>query len=255
MRIKEKLNDYKTKTQLYKLSQTAIICMLLLVVVEVLFQIPQVNKFFDPSQNIGKDVSIGAWIALWGLMFLQVTIIPIPMLPILVFCNSTQFVSFGDGLQGLLSTRTLFFVLYCSSASVVGSMVAYWLGKIGGRRAVKWIAGDEEEFDKWSNALNGKLGKRLYALTVLLPIFPDDILCIVVGAMKMDFLFFVVTHLICSVIGIYASLIFMRLPYIDAFFNSSSEGFPIALVVYSIILVFCISISIVLRKSIKKDIV
>ena len=134
-------------------------------------------------------------------------------------------------------------------------MVAYWLGKIGGRRAVKWIAGDEEEFDKWSNALNGKLGKRLYALTVLLPIFPDDILCIVVGAMKMDFLFFVVTHLICSIIGIYASLIFMRLPYIDAFFNSSGEGFPIALVVYSIILVFCISISIVLRKSIKKDIV
>ena len=134
-------------------------------------------------------------------------------------------------------------------------MVAYWLGKIGGRRAVKWIAGDEEEFDKWSNALNGKLGKRLYALTVLLPIFPDDILCIVVGAMKMDFLFFVVTHLICSIIGIYVSLIFMRLPYIDAFFNSSGEGFPIALVVYSIILLFCISISIVLRKSIKKDIV
>lgn len=251
-KLLRKFNNNKTKTQLYKLSQTALLCMLFLVVVEVLFQIPYIQELFNPSKSIGNDVSIGGWIALWMLMFLQVTVIPIPMLPILVFCNRTQFVSFSGGIIGLFSIRTLFFVLFCTSASVVGSMAAYGLGKLCGRRAMKWVAGDEREFDKWSSAMNGKLGKRLYGLTVLLPIFPDDLLCIVVGAMKMDFLYFVSVHIICSIIGIFSSLLFMRLPYINVFFNNDG-GFPTALLVYSIILIICITISITLKNSLKNN--
>nr|DAG40966.1 MAG TPA: hypothetical protein [Caudoviricetes sp.] len=44
----------------------------------MLFLIPSINNIFDPERNIGKDVSIIAWVALWLLMFAQVTIIPIP---------------------------------------------------------------------------------------------------------------------------------------------------------------------------------
>lgn len=176
------------------------------------------------------------------------------MLPIMVACNRTYLVSdLGFGLMDLFSMRTLFFIVFCTSATVVGSIVAYWLGRFGGKRAVKWIAGDEEEFDKWTHAMNGKVGKGAYALTVLLPIFPDDLLCIVVGAMRMDFLFFVVVHVVGSLIGMFTGLFCMRLPYANEFFNSGGESFPTALLVYSILTIVFLVATLLLKKSLKKN--
>lgn len=254
MKVKEKLQKEKTRTQLYKLSQTAAVCILLLIVVEVLFLIPSINNIFDPERNIGKDVSIIAWVALWLLMFAQVTIIPIPQMPILVFCNKTKLVSYGTSIVDLFSGRTLFFTLFCASAALCGSMIAYLMGKSFGRKAVKWIAGEESEFDKWSNSFNSKTGKFIYGLTVLLPVFPDDLLCIVVGALKMDFIFFIIVHSICSVIGIFCSLLFMRLPYVERFFNGG-DGFPWALLIYSILFIACIIVILLLKKKRPPEIV
>lgn len=168
-------------------------------------------------------------------------------MPILVFCNKTKLVSYGTSIGALFSGRTLFFALFCASASLCGSMLAYFLGKAFGRRAVKWIAGEEEEFDKWSNSFNSRTGKFIYGLTVLLPLFPDDLLCIVVGALKMDFIFFIIVHAVCSVIGIFCSLLFMRLPYVERFFNSG-DGFPWALLIYSILFIICIIAILLLKK-------
>jgi membrane protein YqaA with SNARE-associated domain len=112
-------------------------------------------------------------------------------MPIYVFCNGCNgIIANGPGLISLLSLKTIFFILYTTSACVLGSMCAYSMGRTGGKKAVKWIAGDEEEYFDWCKKLNCKAGKWLYALTVFLPIFPDDIICIVVGAIKMDFKFF-----------------------------------------------------------------
>ena len=95
----------------------------------------------------------------------------------------------------------------------MGSIVAYALGKLFGRRAVKWAAGDEEEFDKWTHAFNSKSGKILYGLTVLLPLFPDDVISMVMGAVKLDFVYFVIVHAICSFIGTFTMIFVMRLPF------------------------------------------
>lgn len=252
-KLKNKFNNEKTKTQLYKLCQTATVCLLLLFVVESLFQIPAINNFFSPENGIGDEMGIVSWCALWLLMFLQVTIIPIPMLPILVVCNKTSLVANDNSLASLISGQTLGFVLFCTSAIVAGSMCAYLLGKLFGRKAVKWAAGDEQEFDKWSNAFNSRKGKFFYMLTVLFPLFPDDIISIVMGAVKMDFLYFVIVHAICSFIGTYTMLIFMRLPYISEFFNSSVDSFPVALVVYSALLVICCIILLITKHNIKKS--
>lgn len=160
------------------------------------------------------------------------------MLPILLVCNKTPLVANDDSLVSLFSGQTLEFVLFCTSAIVAGSMCAYLLGKLFGRKAVKWAAGGEEEFDKWSNAFNSKKGKFFYMLTVLFPLFPDDVISIVMGAVKMNFLYFVIVHAVCSFIGTYTMLVFMRLPYISEFFNSSEDSFPFALVVYGVLLLF-----------------
>ena len=102
---------------------------------------------------------------------------------------------------------------------------------------------------------NGKLGKQLYTATVLLPIFPDDILCLVAGAVQIDFKFFVVVNVIGRIIGTVTLLVFMRLPYLSQFFSSATNGgIPWALFVYALLLILCFIVIIFwydLKKKIK----
>ena len=59
-------------------------------------------------------------------MFAQVTIIPIPALPILTACNQMAgLVAKDNSLSGLFSLNTLSFLLLTSSAAVLGSICAY----------------------------------------------------------------------------------------------------------------------------------
>ena len=162
-----------------------------------------------------KEDQIVVWVVLWLLMFAQVTIIPMPAMPIYAFCINTTLVSFRTDVWGLFSVRTLFFTIFVTSASVMGAIVAYWMGRLGGKKAGKWI----------------------YAATVLLPIFPDDIICIVVGSMKMDFKFYSIVNFTGRIIGTYCMLLFMRMPGVNKFFSSAVDGgFPWALLIYSLLL-------------------
>lgn len=171
-------------------------------------------------------------------------------MPIYIFCNGYNgVIANGSGLTDLLSLKTLFFILYVTSACLIGSICAYILGKIGGKRAVKWIAGDEDDYNLWCEKLNGKMGKWIYAATVLFPIFPDDIICLVVGAMKMGFKFFILTNIVGRIIGVICICIFMRLPIINGFLMSSlNGGFPWALLVYIILFVLSIVAAIIWKK-------
>lgn len=169
-------------------------------------------------------------------------------MPLYVFCNNTSLVAFGPNLIDLFSLRTLFFVCFVVSACLAGSIASYFLGRLCGKKAVKWIAGDEEEYNKWSSTLNCRAGKYIYSATIIFPIFPDDLLCIVVGALKMNFPFFVLVNIVGKLIGAFCMLLFLRVPIICDFFQSSiNGGFPWALLVYSILLVLCIIVLIILK--------
>lgn len=246
----KKLNlSDKTKHQIYKLFLALILSLFLLVIVELLFQIPTISNAFG-GDTIENQVGVGIWIALWFLMFAQVTIIPVPAIPIYIFCNGYNgIIANGPNLGDLLSFKTLFFILFVTSACLMGAICAYQMGKFGGKKAIKWIAGEEEDYNLWCSKLNCKIGKWIYAATVLFPIFPDDIICVVVGAMKIDFKFFVLTNIIGRIIGIVAMCLFMRLPIINNFLMSSlNGGFPWALLVYSILLIISIVAAIFWKK-------
>lgn len=251
--IKQIFAEDKHKKQITKLLYTVIICVSLLLLVECLFQIPGIKNIFN-AESIGTDgASITAWIILWLLMFAQVTIIPIPAMPIYVFCSGTKLVAKGDGLLDLFSIETVFFCLFVVSACLAGSIVAYWLGRIGGGKAVRWIAGEEEDYNQWCKVLNKKGGKIFYACTILFPIFPDDLLCLVVGAMKLDFIYFTIVNIIGKLIGSFCMLVFIRLPIISDFFTSSrGEGFPWSIVIYILLLIITIVITIIWKIKINK---
>lgn len=252
-KLKQILNTDRHKKQITKFLYAAIMCIGLLLFVECLFQIPAINNLFNEEAIGATGENIGAWIILWLLMFAQVTIIPIPAMPIYVFCSGTNLVANGLSLTDLFSLRTCFFCIFVVSACVVGSMVAYWLGRLGGGKAVKWIAGDEDEYNQWCQILNKKGGKIFYACTILFPIFPDDILCLVVGAMKMDFKYFTVVNIVGKLVGAFCMLLFIRLPILSDFFTSSRNGgFPLSIVIYSILFILSILATIVWKKFDKK---
>lgn len=108
----------------------------------------------------------------------QVIMLPIPII-VLVIC--------GNLIYGPLLTT-----LFCSIGVIIGSLIAFSLGKIFGLKLVKFFIGDKI-IDKYNEIMNSK-GKIILSLAFILPLFPDDVLCLLAGISNIkikDFLFIV----------------------------------------------------------------
>ena len=132
----------------------------------------------------------GVWsyLIFFVIQFLQVTFLPIPAAVTTVA---------GSLVFGPWITLAISFV-----AVILASVFSFFLGRKVGSKIVVWIAG-EEDYRKWAEKL-GK-GKFVFFLMMLLPVFPDDILCMVVGTTNMTWRFFIITNLITRPIGIFCT--------------------------------------------------
>ncbi len=127
-----------------------------------------------------------SYVIFFVIQFLQVILLPIPA----AVTTVAGTLVFGPWITIALSFTSI----------MLASLFSFFLGRKVGKRVVVWVAG-EQNFDKWS-AILGK-GKYVFFLMMLFPIFPDDILCLVVGAAtNMAYTFFIVTNLITRPIGI-----------------------------------------------------
>lgn len=204
------------REQLKKILKVLIVSTFIILISETIFSIPIVNKFF--SDIITNSSGIWTYIVIWIIMFLQVTILNIPAYVVLS-------ASISIGLH-VLSWQYIITVL---TAYMAGCILAYWLGRWFGIKAMKWCAGSEEDFNKWSNVFNTK-GKWWYLLTIIFPMFPDDILCLVAGSMKFNFGFYVLFNFIGRSIGLITMLLTLSL------IGSIGGGFPFMLLVWGIAL-------------------
>ncbi len=134
-------------------------------------------------------LSIGIWgrITYVVLQFLQVTFIPLPS-PIIIMAGS---LIYGPLQAGLLSLAGI----------LLGSTFAFFLGRTFGKRLVSFMVGQELQ-ERWTKNLTNC--KYSFFLMMLLPFFPDDILCLVAGLTNMSTTFFMVTQFITRPIGIFA---------------------------------------------------
>ena len=118
--------------------------------------------------------------------FLQVVVLPIP-----------GSVSVGVGVA-------LFGPLRCSIFSfigiVLGSIVAFAIGRVIGYKAVCWIVG-KEDLDKWLEKVKGK-DYLLLSIMFLLPLFPDDVLCFVAGLSSITWTFFIIMIVVTRAISV-----------------------------------------------------
>ena len=133
-------------------------------------------------------LDLGFWgrITFVFLQFLQVTFVPIPS-TILTIAGS---IIYGPLQGGLLSL----------SGILLGSVLAFTLGKAFGRKLVTFMVG-KETCEKWVKFLSK--ARYTFFFMMLLPMFPDDILCLVAGVTSMSWAFFVITNLVTRPIGIF----------------------------------------------------
>lgn len=117
---------------------------------------------------------------------LQVVILPIPAA---IICIVGSLI-YGPFLGGL----------YCSLGILIGSFISFFIGKTFGYKIVAWIAG-KENTDKYSVIIR-KRGGFFLGLAFLLPMFPDDILCLIAGITNMKFKTFAWVTVITRPIGV-----------------------------------------------------
>ena len=83
---------------------------------------------------------------------------------------------------------------------MLGSAFAFLLGRNFGKKLIVFMVG-EETYHKWTKVLTD--AKYAFFVMMLMPIFPDDILCLVAGVTDMTWTFFAVTILLTRPIGIF----------------------------------------------------
>ena len=149
------------------------------------------------------------------LQFLQVVILPIP---------STVTVVAGSALFGPLLGS-----LYSLAGIIIGSLVAFCIGRYAGYRVVAWMVG-KETLDKWLEKIKGK-DKLLLSAMFLLPVFPDDVLCFVAGMSSMSLLYFFIVILVSRILAIFITSYSITIIPFDTWWGLLIWGILIALVV------------------------
>ena len=150
-----------------------------------------------------KISSFGIWAPLVFILasFLQVTFIPIP---------STVTIIAGSFLFGPLLS-----FIYSYIGIVLGSILAFYLGRLIGKPFVNWVIGDEKVVDDYLLKMKNKENIILFFM-FLFPFFPDDALCSLAGILPMSFLAFLFMQLTTRLTSIGATLLFMSgeiIPY------------------------------------------
>ncbi len=215
------------KQQIIKILKVSMIATAIMLGFEILFSFDVITNWFGELITKSGD---WAYLVIWVIMFLQVTVLNIPAYVIL-----SASVSIG------ISTLSWEFILVTISAYMCGCLLAYLLGFKFGKKAVKWCAGSEEDYNKWCDVLNEK-GKWWYLITVLFPFFPDDLLCIVAGSVKFNFWFYFISNLIGRTIGLVTMLYTLKL------IGMIGGGFPFMIIVWGVALLIEIIIYLVLNR-------
>lgn len=182
----------KDKESVYKL---CLVVLFFLMLSTVILYVLQISGFWEKINSV-EDFrtyidSFGSYAVIIFILMqiLQVVILPIP-----------GFVAVG---AGVLSFGVWKGALFSLIGIMSGSLIAFFLGKFLGYKAVCWLVGKKT----LDNVLLKVKGKDKFVLTFmfLFPFFPDDVLCFVAGLSSMSNLYFVIMILITRIISVYTT--------------------------------------------------
>lgn len=214
--------------QLNKIADVCIIMLAFVLGFEILFYHSVVTNWLA---NVVKNSGVWSWVVLCFVQFVQVIIIPVPA----TFITLTSMKMYPDKLI-LLYFITLLVIL-------TGVVVTYLIGRKWGKKAVLWCAGSEEEYMKWQPILQSKKTNVIYLTTIIFPIFPDDVLCLMAGSIKMNFWWFLLCNAIGRALGL-ATFMFV--------FKTISNSL-ISIIVMIVLLVALTVIKIILKRRLTRE--
>lgn len=152
------------------------------------------NLSREQIQDFIKGTGVIAPLVYLLVTFAQVTLIPIP--------GAVTIIA-GSYLFGFWWA-----FLYSYIGTLLGSIASFALGRLIGRPYVNWVVGGKEKADEWVKKLKGRENVFLF-FAFLLPLFPDDILCAVAGALPIRWRTFIIMQLITRFTSAGATLLFM----------------------------------------------
>ena len=131
----------------------------------------------------------------WGiLVFVSLQVITTILL-CFVPATSMTFITLGVILYGA-NYKTF---LMCFSGVIISSIFMDLIGRFGGVKAIKWLVG-ESTYEQAKDLLKEK-GMVYVPFMYLLPMFPDDAICMVCGATRIKFWLHLVYIILCRGIG------------------------------------------------------
>ncbi|MBE7081065.1 MAG: TVP38/TMEM64 family protein [Clostridiales bacterium] len=181
-----------SKSFVYKLFMLVVICISITITslyflktTGFLNKIDSVEKFREYISSFGNQAIL--WFTI--IQFLQVVVLPIP-----------AFITVG---AGVLLFGPLVGAIFSSIGIILGSIVAFYIGRIFGFKVAKWLVG-EDSLNKGLKIIKGK-DKIILTFMFLFPFFPDDILCFVAGITTLSSSFFITMIIITRLISVFAS--------------------------------------------------
>jgi len=167
---------------------------LFLIVYLLLDHFGYANMKQEQLQEIIASTGVYGKLVFILVTFLQVTFIPIPS-AVTILAGSYLFGFWWSFLLSLIG-------------SFLGSMFAFFLGRVIGRKFVDWVTGSKEETDYYLSKLKGKETVLLFFMFIL-PAFPDDALCAIAGITNMKTWIFTIMQIVTRPISILGTLLFM----------------------------------------------
>jgi uncharacterized membrane protein YdjX (TVP38/TMEM64 family) len=145
----------------------------------------QITSFEDLKQLI---LSFGGWGLFTYIVInlLQCIVIPVP---------TTLTVLVGTAIYG----PTTAFV-YATIGVILGSTIAFLIGRYCSKPVIYWIFG-RSKVEKYQNLLNRRAELILF-LTLTLPLFPDDLICMMAGISDIKYLKFLLISIISRGVGL-----------------------------------------------------
>ena len=145
----------------------------------------QITSFEDLRQLI---LSFGGWgiFSYIVINLLQCVIIPVP---------TTLTVLVGTAIYG----PTIAFV-YATIGVILGSSIAFLIGRYCSKPVIYWIFG-RDKVDKYQNILN-KRAELILFLTLTLPFFPDDLICMMAGVSNIKYIRFLFISIFARGVGL-----------------------------------------------------
>lgn len=181
--------DFANKTMLSRLSYVLFI--LLSIGFSIYFILLKLNiiSVFSSVSGLRDYILSTKEMGVFVYILIQATQVVFLPIPAAVICIAGSLI-YGPFVGGV----------YCSIGVLIGSFLSFFIGKTCGYRVVSWVVG-KDNCDKYSKIIR-KRGSFFLGIAFLLPMFPDDILCLIAGITDMSWMSFAWVTILTRPIGV-----------------------------------------------------